>query len=151
VFAAGEPEEVVMHRIVVVTPAGRRKYLDVLKHYILNDYSIDAWHLWDNCRSEADRRYIYELERISPKISIISIKGSDGSNASVNRFYTKCRDPDVFYIKMDDDIVYLPKNFLAGNFITKRSQRKINTVGGLLSLSITLFAPGSSNIMGAFT
>ena len=100
-----------MHRIVAVTPAGRRKYLDVLKHYILNDYSIDAWHLWDNCRSEADRRYIYELERISPKISIISIKGSDGSNASVNRFYTKCRDPDVFYIKMDDDIVYLPKNF----------------------------------------
>jgi hypothetical protein len=105
------PEEVVMHRIVVVTPAGRRKYLDLLKNYVLNDDSIDAWHLWDNCRNEADRRYIYELERISPKISIISIKGSDGSNASVNRFYIKCRDAGVFYIKMDDDIVYLPKDF----------------------------------------
>jgi hypothetical protein len=100
-----------MHRIVVVTPAGRRKYLELLKHYILNDDSIDAWHLWDNCRSEADRQYIYELERLSPKISIISIKGSDGSNLSVNRFYVKCRDPGIFYIKMDDDIVYLPKDF----------------------------------------
>ena len=100
-----------MHRIVVVTPAGRRKYLDLLKHYILNDASIDAWHLWDNCRNEADRQYIHELAQLSPKISIISMKGSDGSNLSVNRFYVKCRDPGVFYIKMDDDIVYLPKDF----------------------------------------
>jgi hypothetical protein len=100
-----------MHRIVVVTPAGRRKYLDLLKHYILNDDSIDSWQLWDNCRNEEDRHYIHELERMSSKINVISVKGSDGSNLSVNRFYVHCRDPDVFYIKMDDDIVYLPKEF----------------------------------------
>jgi hypothetical protein len=100
-----------MHRIVVVTPAGRRKYLNLLKHYILNDDSVDSWHLWDNCRNEEDRRYIHELERMSSKINVISVKGSDGSNQSVNRFYVHCRDPNVFYIKMDDDIVYLPKEF----------------------------------------
>jgi len=48
-------------------------------------------------------------------------------------------------------ISFIYQRILADNFITNRSQRKINTVGGLLSLSITLFAPGSSNIMGAFT
>jgi hypothetical protein len=112
-----------MHRIVVVTAAGRRKYLELLKHYVLSDHSIDAWHLWDNCRNEADKKYIYELERASPKISIVTIPGSDGTNSSVNRYYVKCRDTDVFYIKMDDDIVFLPKGF-GHRLYTKAFQEK---------------------------
>ena len=100
-----------MHRVIVVTAAGRRRYLELLKHYVLSDDSIDAWHLWDNCRNEADRKYIYELESTSPKISIVTMPGTDGTNDFINRFYVKCRDADVFYIKMDDDIVFLPKDF----------------------------------------
>jgi len=100
-----------MHKVIVVTAAGRRKYLELLKHYILNEDSIDAWHLWENCRNDADRAYLYELERSSTKVSIITMPGSDGTNRSVNRFYVKCRDPNAFYIKMDDDIVYISQGF----------------------------------------
>lgn len=47
-------------RIVSVTPAGRRAYLEILKAYILRDETIERWDLWDNCRAEADRTYVRE-------------------------------------------------------------------------------------------
>jgi hypothetical protein len=97
-----------MHRIVAVTPAGRRKYLELLKHYVLRDSTIAEWHLWDNCRKSEDRTYIQGLAREHPKVKIVEIQGADGSNRSVNRFYPFCKDVDAFYIKMDDDLVYLP-------------------------------------------
>ncbi|MDK2791072.1 MAG: hypothetical protein PWP15_1592 [Methanothermococcus sp.] len=99
------------HKIFVVTPAGRKKYLEILSKYILKDDSIDEWHLWDNCRDESDREYICQLSREHKKITVIKECGVDGTNKSVNKFYKYCRDEDVFYIKMDDDIVYLPEKF----------------------------------------
>lgn len=96
-----------MHRIVAVTPAGRRHYLQLLHRYISADPSIDEWHLWDNCRAQADRAYIEELARQDRKIRLIRIERTDGTNKSVNRFYRLAADPDTFYIKMDDDLVYL--------------------------------------------
>lgn len=94
-------------KIVVVTPAGRRAYLDLMKHYILGDADIAEWHLWDNCRDPEDRIYINSLADKYRKIKVIEIDLSDGTNLSVNKFYKFCNDPDVFYIKMDDDLVYL--------------------------------------------
>ena len=35
----------------------------------------------------------------------------DGSNRSINQLYQLASDRDTFYIKMDDDIVYLPPSF----------------------------------------
>lgn len=99
------------HRIVAVTPAGRRRYLELLKHYILSDTSIQEWILWDNCRDPQDRIYINRLEAEHSKIKIIRLDNVDGTNKSVNRFYRFCDDERAFYIKMDDDLVYLPKQF----------------------------------------
>ena len=99
------------HSIVAVTPAGRRRYLELLKHYILSDQSIQEWILWDNCRDPQDRIYIDRLEKEHTKIKVIRLKNVDGTNKSVNRFYRFCNDENAFYIKMDDDLVYLPPNF----------------------------------------
>jgi hypothetical protein len=100
-----------MHKITVVTPAGRKHYLALLKHYILKDDSIDEWHLWDNCRNQQDREYIYEISSEHKKIRIVSLPNVDGTNRSVNKFYSNCSVEDRFYIKVDDDIVYLPEGF----------------------------------------
>ena len=99
-----------MHKIICVTPAGRRRYLELLIHYIRRETEIREWHLWDNCRSSDDRAYLNELARDNPKIKIIRIDGADGANTSVNRFYRFCNDPEAFYLKVDDDIVYLEEN-----------------------------------------
>lgn len=100
-----------MYKIICVTPAGRRHYLDLLKHYVLRETAVHEWHLWDNCRTSEDRAYINELARVHPRIKIDQLPGTDGTNRSVNRFYRFCDDPEAFYIKMDDDLVYLPQDF----------------------------------------
>lgn len=99
-----------VHTIIAVTPAGRLLYMECLKTYILADDSINEWHLWDNCRKDFDRHYIRELAARHDKIRLVQVEGADGEVGSINRFYPHARDPDTFYIKMDDDLVYLPPN-----------------------------------------
>jgi hypothetical protein len=99
------------HRIIAVTPAGRRAYLEILASYVLKDSTIEEWHLWDNCRREDDRVYINDLAKRHTKIKVVRLDKVDGSNGTINQFYQLASDVDTFYIKMDDDLVYLPENF----------------------------------------
>jgi hypothetical protein len=100
-----------VHKIVAITPAGRRQYLSVLDHYIRRDDAISEWRLYDNCWNDLDRAYLTTLADANPKVKLCRIADSDGTNRSVNAIYAQCRDADTFYIKMDDDIVYLDPNF----------------------------------------
>jgi len=99
------------HTIIAVTPAGRSHYLEILKSYILKDDSIAEWQLWDNCRRPADRDYIEALARQHGKIKIVRAPRVDGSNRTINQFYRGLKDRNAFYIKLDDDVVYLPGEF----------------------------------------
>jgi GT2 family glycosyltransferase len=99
------------HRIIAVTPAGRAHYLEILKDYILRDNTIEEWLLWDNCRTPKDRAYVEALARGHSKIKLVRAGSIDGSNKAINQFYKTLVDENAFYIKIDDDIVYLPKNF----------------------------------------
>ncbi len=45
------------HKIIVVTPAGRKRYLDIMSKYIFKNNSIDEWDLWDNCRGQSHASY----------------------------------------------------------------------------------------------
>ena len=95
-------------KIIAVTPAGRRIYLQLLSAHILGDSSIDEWHLWDNCRLPEDRVYIRDLAaRFPDKIRIVERTRSNGSLRSINRFYDDCTREDAFYLKIDDDVVWL--------------------------------------------
>lgn len=111
------------NRVIAVTPAGRRGYLELLAHYVLADPGISEWHLWDNCRQQSDRLYIQELARRHDRIRIITLPATDGGNSSINRFYGFCDEPDTFYIKMDDDLVYLPPGLGSALFARARAER----------------------------
>lgn len=101
-----------MLRVVAVTPAGRERYLRLLAHYIVADPSISKWQLWDNCRDPADRACLHDLAARHPgKIEVVKIPAADGTMRAINRYYATLRDPDVFYLKLDDDVVYLPPHF----------------------------------------
>lgn len=112
-------------KVIAVTPAGRRRYLEVLAKYILSDEAVTEWHLWDNCRDPVDRVYIQSLA--SPKIKIVSLPNSSGDNRSINKFYRTMTDPDAFYVKLDDDICYLPPGFF-GRFAAKAAASKSNAI-----------------------
>lgn len=107
------------HRIVVVTAAGRRACLDLLKHYVLRDPAVDEWHLWDNCRDPKDRAWIEDLAHTHERVKVVrSATETDGKPASINHFYFDCTDRDTFYIRIDDDVVFLPDGF-AGSFAAR--------------------------------
>ena len=110
-------------RIVAVTPAGRRAYLEILKAYILRDETVERWDLWDNCRAEADRTYIRELAKVHDKIRVVDAPSVDGSNGSINQFYRYANDRSTFYIKMDDDVLYLPDRFGAALYGAASAER----------------------------
>ena len=49
-------------KVVVVTPAGRKRYLEILVHYILKEKNIiDKYVLWGNTRNQEDIEYMKYL------------------------------------------------------------------------------------------
>lgn len=98
-------------KIVAVTPAGRQAYLELLARRILADATIDEWQLWDNCRFDRDRAFLEVLAARHSKVRIVPSAGAVRGNGAINAFYSRCADVDAFYIKLDDDIVWLPNHF----------------------------------------
>jgi hypothetical protein len=95
-------------KVVVCTPAGRKRYLEILKHYVLPSPHVDEWHLWDNCRDPLDRTYLNELAA-DPNVRIIRppLGSAQGVNKSINQFYKLYANPGEIYFKLDDDIVFI--------------------------------------------
>ena len=112
-------------KVIAVTPAGRRRYLELLAKYVLSDEAVAEWHLWDNCRDPADRAYLQSLT--DPRIKIVSLPNAKGDNRSINKFCRTMTDPDAFYVKLDDDICYLPPGFF-GRFAAKVAASKTNAI-----------------------
>lgn len=111
-----------MSRVIAVTPAGRRAYLELLAHYIVADDGIAEWQLWDNCRTLDDRAFLDELAARHGKIRVVRREGRTGFTAAINKFYAGCVASDAFYIKVDDDIVWLPQGF--GSALAGRAERE---------------------------
>ncbi len=59
------------YKIVVVTPAGRKKYLDIFKKRIYAEMDkgvIDGWQLWQNTVNQEDIDYLASMEAENPKV-----------------------------------------------------------------------------------
>lgn len=101
------------YRVVCVTPAGRRRYLQTLVPYILNCPVVDEYRLWRNTTDIADTSYLYSLEERYSKISVVEPDTPAGINyfATIAQFFRGCIEDDVIYVRLDDDIVYLDDTF----------------------------------------
>jgi hypothetical protein len=98
-------------RLIIVTPAGREKYLRLLSHYILKSPEVAEWHLWDNCRNASDRAYLRALAASDPRIQVKELPGANGGFGIIGEFFRFCDDPDALYLRFDDDIVFIEDGF----------------------------------------
>jgi len=98
-------------KLIVVTPAGREKYLRLLSHYVLQSSEVAEWHLWDNCRNAADRAYLHSLVATDPRCKLKQLPGADGNFSIIGSFFQFCDDPDALYLRLDDDIVFIEEGF----------------------------------------
>lgn len=102
---------------VIVTPAGRRKYLEILvKYLVAYKDEFDRWDIWLNTSDSEDISYIISLVhnldfiRIIP--NIISPSTGFHKGETIYTFFKNCTKEDECYLRLDDDIVYIKKGSL---------------------------------------
>jgi hypothetical protein len=118
-------------QVIIVTPAGRRRYLrHLLFHLKKQTKHFDVWHLWNNTRNQDDEEYIYELQRQYSWIKVIEPSNDDelykkkGTNYGINIFWKiDASQSNTLYIRLDDDIVWLSPNFVS-SMVTFKSKHK---------------------------
>ena len=98
-------------KLIVVTPAGREKYLRLLSHYVLRSPEVAEWHLWDNCRNAVDRVYLHSLAASDARCKLKQLPGADGNFGIIGSFFQFCDDADALYLRLDDDIVFIEEGF----------------------------------------
>jgi hypothetical protein len=98
-------------RIVTVTPAGRKVYLEILAAYLLqNRKHIQEHRFWVNTTNEEDIAYLEALAREHPdffKLVRREYYDADRPNHSIWQYFQDCTDDDTIYIRLDDDICYI--------------------------------------------
>jgi hypothetical protein len=103
------------HRIVCVTPAGRRRYLRLLAPHVLGSDLVDRYDLWVNTSVAADLAFVRGLERADPRVRLVSHPtGAAPSVEAIGAFSRLAMDPDTIYVRLDDDVVWAEPGFLEG-------------------------------------
>lgn len=99
---------------IIVTPAGRQRYLEVLLQNLLKNRSeFDVWKIWVNTNNQEDIEYMKSIERLHDFIELVYCRipiytnSSGTNNASIHSFFLDCVDPNSVYLRLDDDIVYI--------------------------------------------
>lgn len=103
------------YRCEVVTPAGRKRYIEILYVYLKSQKdSFDTWQLWLNTDDREDIEYMRNLEKENNWIKCIPLKAGvkPESGLSICHFFEHTKREDTIYIRLDDDIVYLSPNFV---------------------------------------
>lgn len=113
-------------RRIVVTPAGRRRYLEILAgHLSAQKTDFDEWHLWQNTCIAEDVHFIAELEAKYPDwVRVIRLPEAvtEISNMNIHKFFPlDAADPGCMYLRLDDDIVWLEPGFVKSMFDARSS------------------------------
>ncbi len=100
------------HKVVCVTPAGRRRYMRLLVPYVLASPVIDRYDVWINTVDKNDIEFFLQLEKKFPKIHVIpQPEGIINGVISISSFFQFASDENTIYIRLDDDIVWLEPDF----------------------------------------
>jgi hypothetical protein len=108
------------YKVVVVTPAGRERYLDIFKNYVyrkMDEGLVDWWQLWQNTVDKNDIKYLELMERENPKVKRYFIPNIKPTYETCDplrscEFFKNCWDDDTIYVRFDDDIVFVEEGAL---------------------------------------
>lgn len=103
------------YKVVVTTPAGRRRYLEIFKKFIyrkMDEGVVDGWQLWQNTVDIGDIAYLASMEAENPRVKryfldeaiVPSWESYDALRTF--EFFHNAHDDDTIYVRFDDDIVW---------------------------------------------
>ena len=101
-------------RIVVVTPAGHRRFLEILFPYVHKQHNIiDEHHLWVNTDRTNDISYMEDIQRRDPSFyKLFYLDIPHRNTDSIYTFWKYATDINTIFIRLDDDIVYISPNLI---------------------------------------
>lgn len=93
---------------IIVTPAGRKTYLDLLLTNLLKcRHEFDEWHLWVNTPIPEDAAHIRYLADKYDFIKQVDSEIPYNGNYTIHHFFKHTANPNEIYIRLDDDICYI--------------------------------------------
>ena len=104
------------YRIVGVTPAGRKRYMQLLVPYIMdNKHLFDEYRFWINTNEPEDLAYIDELCSLHPDFfrketladSRPDLVSTSARVQLIRHFFRNCTDNETIYMRFDDDICWI--------------------------------------------
>lgn len=111
-------------RVVVVTPAGRKRYLEILFKYIEKLRPvIDEYRLWVNTEDADDIKFMEDYQKEHSEFVTLEYlpKGMKCDGCfTIRTFFKNCVDPNTLYVRFDDDIVYIDNIEKFTNFLKFR-------------------------------
>ena len=98
-----------LQKVISVTPAGRKQYLEILVPYLLrNREHIAEHHFWLNTNNRRDIQYITILARKHPEFFKIKHREVFKSyTESIWQYFQDYGDEDTIYVRLDDDICFI--------------------------------------------
>lgn len=100
------------YRVVVVTPAGRRRYMRLLVPQVLASPLVDRYDLWVNTPDEGDLAFLRAVAELDSRIRLVAQPdGEPPRIESIGAFHRLAMDQDTIYVRLDDDIVWLEPGF----------------------------------------
>lgn len=98
-------------RIVVVTPAGRKRYMELLFAQVLGYRDVvDEYRIWQNTANASDMAFFASLAAEHPDfVTVQPLPPGVRVNGfrTIHHFFPKCTDPNTLYVRFDDDVVLL--------------------------------------------
>lgn len=96
-------------RVVVVTPAGRARYMQLLEPNVFRSELVDRWDIWLNTSQPEDIKWIRALQRRRPdKVNIVLVSGMEQDIIrNIAKFWRLATDENTIYIRFDDDVVWI--------------------------------------------
>lgn len=100
------------HKVVCVTPAGRRRYMRLLVPQILASPCVDRYDIWVNTRNVPDIRFLETLTKLDSRVNLVAQPDGkvDGTN-SIAAFHQMAMDEGTIYLRFDDDVVWIEPGF----------------------------------------
>lgn len=100
------------HRVVAVTPAGRRRYMELLAPQILGSALVDRYDIWVNTADPGDLAFLEGLAANYDRVRLVAQPdGKAPGTLAIHGFHRHAIDADTIYIRFDDDIVWLEPGF----------------------------------------
>ncbi|MEX2171185.1 MAG: hypothetical protein WD851_17830 [Pirellulales bacterium] len=98
-------------RVISVTPAGRRRYMEVLVPHLLRQrHVLQEHHWWLNTDVAEDIAFVRQTCLDHPDFFRVNVKPFDSARThgdNIWKFFKDFAEPETVYVRFDDDIVWM--------------------------------------------